>query len=80
MPKKRVGRKPKKIRHWLIQVRHDSGMTFNEISKRVGVTPQCLYWWEIGIRNPSPKMAKKVAETLNFDWTRFYEETSKESG
>ena len=70
------GRKMKPVRHWLIQKRHDSGLTFKEIGKRVGVTPQCLYWWEIGKRTPSPSKAKIIAAVLNFEWTKFYEDNS----
>ncbi len=76
MSKSRVGRKPKSTRHWLIQKRQDSGLTFKEIGTRVGVTPQCIYWWEIGKRTPSPNKAKKIANVLNFEWTKFYENNS----
>lgn len=66
----------KKIRHWLIQKRMDSEMTFKEISQKVGVTPQCLYYWEVGERTPSPKCAKTLANVLGFEWTRFYDDIS----
>lgn len=69
-----AGRTLKPTRHWLIQARHDSGMSYSEISKAIGVTSQAIYYWEVGERTPSPKMAKKLSKVLGFDWTKFYEE------
>lgn len=69
-----AGRPPKPTRHWLIQARHDSGMSYKEIAEVIGVTQQAIYYWETGQRTPSPKMAKKMSKVLNIDWTRFYED------
>jgi len=31
---------------------------------------------ELGSRNPSPSVAQRVAEALEFDWTIFFEDKS----
>ncbi len=74
MENKRSGRNCKTIRHWLIQARYDSGLTIKEIVSKVGISSQCLYYYEVGVRTPIPKKAKAIASVLNFDWTKFYEE------
>ncbi len=69
-----AGRPIRKTRHWLIQARHDSGKTFEQLSQELGITKQAIYYYESGERTPNPKLAKKIAKVLNFDWTKFYEE------
>ena len=83
--KKSVGRPLSPTRHWLIQARYDSGKQFKELVKEMGVTQQAISNWETGKRTPRTKLAKKYAEILGFDWTKFYEENNiqsqeKESG
>ena len=69
-----MARPIKSNRHWLIQARHDSGMTFSELAKKVGVSQQAISHWETGKRTPKPKSAQKYANILGFEWTKFYEE------
>lgn len=60
-------------RHWLIQARYDSGKSFKELAKETGVSQQAITNWEVGKRRPRPEIAKRYAQILNFDWTKFYE-------
>ncbi len=70
-----AGRPPKPTRHWLIQARHDKGITHSQLAKELEVTPQAVFYWESGQRTPNPKLAQKLARILGFKWTKFYEET-----
>lgn len=74
-----MARPVKPIRHWLIQARHDSGKQFKELAKEMGISQQAISNWEVGKRTPKPKLAKKYAQILGFDWTKFYEENIKNS-
>ena len=74
-----AGRPLGKTRHWLIQARHDSGKQFKELAKEIGVSQQAISNWETGKRTPKPKLAKKYAQLLGFEWTKFYEETNNQS-
>lgn len=69
-----AGRPRKPIRHWLIQAKVDKGLTYPELAKEIGVTPQAIFYWERGERTPKPETAKKISKVLGLDWTRFYEE------
>lgn len=45
-----------------------------QVAKQIGVSQQMYNYIENGKRNPSPKLAKKIADVLNFSWTKFYED------
>ena len=64
--------------NWFKDIREESGLTQNEIAEKVGITRQHIGAIENGLAKPSPSVAKKIAETLKFDWTRFYEEEKEE--
>ena len=50
-------------------------MTQSKLSELSGVSQQAICMIERGERNPSAKTAKKLAEVLGFDWTKFFEDT-----
>ena len=61
-------------RYWLIKFRERKGLSQSKIAKEIGVSQQMYNYIENGKRNPSPKLAKKIADVLNFSWTEFYED------
>lgn len=67
-------------RKWLIEARLNSNKNQKDIALELGVTQQAIFNWENGSRTPNPNLAKKIAKILNFDWTKFYEEKTKEGG
>lgn len=62
-----------KKRDWLIKIRKEKNKSPIEIANDVGITYQFYWFIEQGRRRPSPELAKKIADILNFSWTRFYE-------
>lgn len=58
----------------LKDIRVKNNMTQEELALKVGVTRQHIGLIENKTANPSPAIAKLIAKTLNFDWTKFYEE------
>ena len=61
------------MRKWLTKAREDKGMTQQQLGNALGLTRAGCSLYELGKRTPSPDMAKKIAEILGFDWTRFYD-------
>ncbi len=61
-------------RMWLKTCRLNHGLTRGKVAKMLKVS-ECAYMaYELGTRTPRPIKAKMLAELLDFDWTRFYEE------
>ena len=61
---------------WLRETRIAAGVASKDVAGRAGVTQQFYNYIENEKRRPSPEVAKKIAEILGFDWTRFYDEKS----
>ncbi len=59
---------------WLKSVRKSKGMTGVEVATATGITQQSYSYIENGRRRPSVDVAKRIAEVLGFEWTRFFEE------
>lgn len=57
-------------RDWLIKFRGDK--TQQKIADQCGISQNFYSWIENGERTPSVKVAKKIAEVLDFDWTLFF--------
>lgn len=62
----------KKLRHWLIELRGNRSQ--ESTAKSIGITRGAYANIELGKRNPSVTLAKRIGDTLNFDWTLFFEE------
>ena len=62
-----------KRRDWLIKKREEKGLSQLEIAKQTEITQQMYSYIENGTRRPRPELAKKIADILNFSWTKFYE-------
>ena len=59
---------------WLKEKRKGLQLTQAEVAEKAGVLRAYYGMIEIGIRRPSPEVAKKIAGAMGFDWTRFYDE------
>lgn len=66
---------------WLQELRTQNEMTQDEIAKASGVRRASYGNIENGKRHPSVPVAKRIADVLGFDWTRFFdvEEQSKKT-
>lgn len=60
-------------RNWLIEYRQKKGLSQEKLAELVGITQQAYSQYENGGRRPSVETAKKIAEILEFEWTKFYE-------
>lgn len=63
-----------KKREWLITKRKKKGLSQKEVARLINATQQMYSYVENGRRTPSTKLAKKIADVLNFSWTKFYED------
>lgn len=62
------------MREFLREKRKEKGLSLKAVSQEVGINEFSYCNIELGRRNPSVKVAKKIANVLGLDWTRFYEE------
>lgn len=63
---------------WLESIRKEKGMTQEEVAVRAGITRNYYTMIEHSGRCPRVPVAKKIAEVLGFDWTRFFEDKSND--
>ena len=61
------------MRNWLRNKRLEKQLTQAQLAEMVGADATMISKIEVGERRPSVELAKKIAEALGFDWTRFYE-------
>lgn len=61
-------------RAWLSGIREAAKMTQETVALCSGISRTYYTRIESGEYNIPVETAKKIASTLNFDWTRFYEE------
>jgi len=64
-------------RTWLIMLRGDKSQI--EVAESAGISQNFYSWIELGKRTPRPDVAKKIADVLGFDWTKFYEDEDLQS-
>lgn len=64
------------MRIWLIERRKSRGLTQNVIADNAGISRAYYAQIESSIRSPSIRVAKRLAEELDFEWTSFFEEGS----
>ena len=63
-----------KPRAWLKEIREGKGLSMKNVAKDSEIA-ECYYSQiENGIRNASVKVAKRIAEALEFSWQKFFEE------
>ena len=56
----------------LKELRVKYGLTQDELAKKVGVSRSQLAMIETGNSEPSVKLAKKLGEVLETEWTKFF--------
>lgn len=61
------------MRSWLVAIRKQRGLTQVEVAEKVGISQPSLCDIERGVTSPRPDTAKKIAEVLDFPWTKFFE-------
>lgn len=61
-------------REWLNAIREKHRMTQENVAEKSGISRVYYTRIENGDYNVPVDTAKKIAEALGFDWTKFYEE------
>lgn len=61
---------------WLKEARTSKEMTQEQVADECGIVRSYYTMIENGTRTPHPDIAKKIADVLGFDWTKFYEKES----
>ena len=59
------------MRDWLIEIRGKRSQ--QKVADQIGIAQSTYASLETGVRNPSVKMAKRIAEVMHFEWTRFFD-------
>lgn len=59
---------------WLKSIRLAVGMSGTKVAELAGITQQHYSLIETGVRCPSVDVAKRIADVLGFEWTRFFED------
>lgn len=60
-------------REWLKKIRNEKGMSQFEMASFLQIPQSTYSYYEIGMRNPKIKKAKRLAKLLEINWTKFYE-------
>ena len=58
------------MRDWLVEIRGKRSQ--QKVADQIGIAQSTYASLETGVRNPSVKMAKRIAEVMHFEWTRFF--------
>ncbi|OLN23872.1 transcriptional regulator [Domibacillus antri] len=59
-------------RFWLKKLREDADKTHDDVAKEAAISRSFYTNIELGIKNPSVEVAKKIASVLIFEWTLFF--------
>ena len=59
-------------------LRKQKGLIGVEMANLCGISQQHYNYIENGKRRPSVQVAKRIADALGFDWTKFFEEHDSE--
>nr|DAQ16353.1 MAG TPA: helix-turn-helix domain protein [Caudoviricetes sp.]DAU13524.1 MAG TPA: helix-turn-helix domain protein [Caudoviricetes sp.] len=60
-------------RQWLIDKRHKKDLSQAYVARECNISQQMYCYIEIGKKRPGVELAKKIADVLNFSWSKFYE-------
>lgn len=60
-------------RLWMTYLRLEKGMSQMDLAEKCGVSNRTISNIELGFRNPSGIVAKKIADTLDCDMKQFFE-------
>lgn len=67
-----------KAREWLKEIREKKGLSQVDVASESNIERPYYTMIEQGKRNPSVKVAKDIADTLNFNWTIFFNDKCNE--
>lgn len=69
------------VRQWLANIRTANGKSQQEVADASGISQSYYAGIELGIRGKplAVPVAKRIAATLGFDWTRFYDEDTEQA-
>ena len=62
------------MRTWLIDMRHEQGLSEKEVATRLGIKQPHYHRIEHGEGNPSVDLAKKIGKLYGVSWVRLFEE------
>lgn len=62
------------MRNWLKNTRMKRVKTQYEVAELSGISRSYYTKIELGIKTPTVEVAKKIAKTLDFEWSNFFEE------
>lgn len=65
------------MRTWLKDIRLEKHLTELTVARRAGIAQPFYHNIEMGKKNPSPATAQRIADVLEFDWTRFFTDGTK---
>ncbi|BBI32009.1 helix-turn-helix transcriptional regulator [Cohnella abietis] len=60
-------------REWLERLRKEKKMTHEQVANRAKITRQYYGMIASGERDPRVEVAKKIGNTLDFNWTLFFD-------
>lgn len=63
---------------WLVELRGDRSQ--QKVADEIGIAQSTYASFETQARRPSVRTAKRIAQVMGFDWTRFYDETAPSGG
>ncbi|MBC1935231.1 helix-turn-helix transcriptional regulator [Listeria grandensis] len=61
------------MRTWLLNMRIANDLTQEQVALASGIKRSYYTMIELGERTPSVSVAQKIASTLNFEWSIFFE-------
>lgn len=64
---------------WLRKKRTERCFSQDELAKECGISQTYYSYIELGQRQPSVKVAKKIAAVLGIEWTKFFEEKEEQN-
>lgn len=65
-------------RIWLKEIRDKKGLSQEDVANQSNIERPYYTMIEQGKRNPSVKVAKNIANTLDFNWTIFFNDRCNE--
>ncbi|MBC6312025.1 helix-turn-helix transcriptional regulator [Listeria immobilis] len=60
------------MRIWLQEIRTKNNKSQKDVANKVGISRVTYTSYELGSRNPSVEVAKKIGKELGFNWTLFF--------
>lgn len=64
---------PSRAREWLRDARFQKDLRAWQLAWMVGICENYYTKIELGLRNPSVRLAKEISRVLEISWTRFFD-------